>query len=81
MHTTINYNKSSAPSFDACEDIREWLGDKYDIVRDEMAKVTHCGQFALYCSLAGISGFPVKAWYEHFHGEGSWKQDEYDQLL
>ena len=21
---------------------------------------------------AGIKGFPVKAWYEHYHGQGTW---------
>lgn len=81
MHNTIDYGKSPAPAFDAVQDIIDYLGkDKYDKVAPEMAKLTNCGQFAMYCSLAGIQGFPVKAWYEHFHGQGSWKQEQLDEL-
>lgn len=77
MHTTIDYNKSPAPAFDAVEDIKDYLGtEKYAKISPEMAKLTNCGAFAMYCSLAGIHGFPVKAWYEHFHGQCSWKQSE-----
>lgn len=80
MKTTISYNQSPAPAFDAVQDIKEYLGERYDRVAPEIAKVKHCGQFALACSMGGIEGFPVKAWYEHFHGQGSWKQEELDGL-
>lgn len=80
MHSTIDYSKSPAPAFDAVEHVKDWLGAKYNDVAPEFAKITNCGQFAMWCSMAGISGFPVKAWYEHFHGQGSWKQSEVDEL-
>ena len=80
MHTTIDYSKSPAPAFDAVEDVRNWLGDSYDRVAAELVKVRDCGLFTFYCSFAGIEGFPVKAWYEFFHGQGSWKQEEVDAL-
>ncbi len=75
MHTEINYSKSPAPSFDAVNDVKEWLGANYDAIAPEMSKITSCSQFAFLCGLAGIQGFPVKAWYEHFHGQGSWKEE------
>lgn len=73
MHTTIDYNKSPALAFDAVQDIINYLGKaKYDDIAPQMAKVTSYGLFSNYCGLAGIHGFPVKAWYEHFHGQGTW---------
>lgn len=81
MKTTINYNNSPAPAFDAVQDIIDYLGtERYNKLSGAMSLVTHCGQFAMYCSLAGIHGFPVKAWYEHYHGEGSWKPEEMEDL-
>jgi len=81
MHSTIDYGKSPSPAFDAVEDVRDWLGaERYAKIAPEMAKLTNCKAFAMYCSLTGISGFPVKAWYESFHGQGSWKQEELDGL-
>lgn len=73
MKTTIDYSNRPAAQFDAVEDIKEYLGaERFDKLSPEMAKVTDRDQFAMYCSLAGISGFPVKAWYELYHGQGSW---------
>lgn len=81
MHTTIDYAKSVTPKFDAVEDIKQWLGqERWDAVSPEMAKVTNCGAFALYASLAGVQGFPVIAWYELYHGEGSWKPAELNSI-
>ena len=76
-HTTINYSNSPAPAFDAVEDIRQWLGPTYDkLIEAGIGNETSHAKFALYCSFAGIQGFPVKAWYESFHGEGTWKDPE-----
>lgn len=81
MHYTIDYSKSPAKAFDAVEDIRDYLGRKrYDLLKVEMGKVKHCGQFAMYCSLAGIHGYPVIAWYEHCQGQSSWKPEQLDDL-
>lgn len=74
MHTTIDYSKSPAPKFDALQDIIEYLGQaKWDEIYLPMSEITNCEHFDFYCSLAGIRGLPVIAWYEHYHGEGSWK--------
>lgn len=81
MKTTIDYSKSPAKNFDALEDIKSYLGtERWNAIYPEFAKVKNCGQFAMYCSLAGIHGFPVIAWYEHYHGQGSWKQEQLDGL-
>lgn len=78
MHNTIDYGKSPSPAVDAINDIKSWLGqDRWDKLYPEMSKVTNCYQFAMFCSLAGIQGFPVKAWYELIHGQGSWKQEDF----
>lgn len=81
MHNTSDYSKSPAPQFDAIEDIKSWLGpDRWVMLQPEMAKIKHCGHFAMFCSLAGIQGFPVKAWYEHLNGQGSWNEEDLDGL-
>lgn len=81
MHTTVSYHNSPSPAFDAVQDIIDYLGKaKYAEVSPMMAEVTNCGQFAMFCSLAGIQGFPVRAWYEHFHGQGSWKPEELEGM-
>lgn len=72
MKTTIDYKKSIAPKFDAVEDIRQHLGDRYDMVSKYMKTVTDVDQFAAACSISGIEGFPVIAWYDHFYGEGAY---------
>lgn len=76
MKTTIDYSDRPAAAFDAVEDIKTYLGPaKYQQITREMAKVTNKDRFAFYCSLAGIHGFPVKAWYDHYHGQGAWDKD------
>jgi hypothetical protein len=73
MHATIDYSKSPAPAFDAVEDIKLWLGQaKWDQVHPRMSKITDVRIFAFYAELAGIQGFPIEAWWELIHGEGSW---------
>lgn len=76
MKTTIDYTKSAAPNFDAVQDIIEYLGwDKYDQLAPQMGKVTDVDTFIAYCSLAGIEGFPVRAWYDHLHGQGAFQKN------
>lgn len=73
MHNTIDYSKSPSPASDAVNDIKEWLGqDRWDRVSPELAKVTNADAFTMLAGLAGVQGFPVKAWYELYHGQGSW---------
>lgn len=75
MHTTIDYSKSPSPQFDAVQDIMEWFGHKYPVIARELCRIKDQEQFTCWCSFGGVTGFPVKAWYEHFHGQGSWKHD------
>lgn len=72
MKTTIDYTNSPAKNFDAVEDVKDWLGARYDALASEMRNVRNPKYFTFYCSLAGIEGFPVQAWYDHFHGEGKY---------
>lgn len=75
MHNTIDYSKSPSPAFDAMQDVIEWLGrERYEKISPEMAKLTDRDAFAMYAGLAGIRGYPVLAWYEHYHGQGSWER-------
>ena len=76
MHYTIDYSKSPAKAFDAVEDIKDYLGDRYDSIAELVSEVSDCDRFRNYCGFVGISGFPVKAWYEHFHGQNSFKETE-----
>lgn len=80
MKATINYSKSPAPNFDAVNDIMEYLGEKYSEIAPQIGKVLNTEHFAFYCGLAGIEGFPVKAWYDHFHGQGAWDKMEVSVL-
>lgn len=75
MKTTIDYTNSPAKNFDAVEDIKEYLGaKKWAEVSPEMARITNVHQFNFFCGLAGIEGFPVQAWYDLYHGEGSYRK-------
>lgn len=80
MKTTIDYSASPTKAFDAVEDVKDWFGDRYDTVAALMKDVKDCGQFAAYCSFTGVEGFPVRAWYEHFNGQGSWNQAQVEAL-
>lgn len=75
MHTLKDYSKSPAPAFDAVEDIKEYLGKaRWRKLYPLMAAVTDPNQFDTMCSFAGISGAPVRYWYELYHGGGSWNR-------
>lgn len=75
MKTTIDYTNSPTKAFDAVEDIKEYLGDRYRTCADYMKTVTDVDTFMALCGIAGIEGYPVRAWYDHFHGEGSFKKN------
>lgn len=73
-HFTRDYSKSPAPAFDAVEDIRDYLGDQYAEKAAIVRQVTDAYQFTnLVGMFLGIEGRPVEAWYEHFHGQGTFK--------
>lgn len=72
-HQIIDYTNSPAKHFDAVEDIKSFLGrDRWERIYPLMAKVTNRDTFEEYANLAGIGGFNVEAWYDHYHGQGAW---------
>lgn len=75
MHVTRDYTNSPAKAFDAVQDIKEWLGDRWDILSPEMAKVTDVDEFMILASFAGIRGYPVRAWYDLYHGQGAFEKE------
>jgi hypothetical protein len=73
MHNNKDYSNSPCKNFDAVQDIKDYLGKKkWAEISPQMAHIKDKEQFEMYCSVAGISGFPVRAWYELYHGQGSW---------
>lgn len=71
-HTTIDYTNRPNKAFDAVEDIKAWLGDRWDAVSFAMKDITNPRHFGFYADLAGVRGYPVEAWYELYHGQGAW---------
>ena len=71
-HYKIDYTNDPNAEATAIEDIKKWLGEeKFNTLNEEFAKVIHelaLDHFSFYCSFAGISGFPVKVWYEKLKG-------------
>jgi hypothetical protein len=80
MKRVVDYGRSPTPAFDAVEDVKKELGLKrWNVVQPMMAKIVDPEQFALWADFAGISGFPVQAWYELYHGGGSWEKAWHDK--
>jgi hypothetical protein len=71
MKTVIDYANNPAPNHAAVEDIKDYFGERYDKIAAELKQVTDTDQFMALCSRGGVKGFPVRAWYDHFHGEGT----------
>jgi len=82
MGYTVSYKSSSCPKVDAINDIKQWLGQsKWDELYPYMAALPNQNVFALAASFAGVKGFPVIAWYELIHGEGSWKDEDENPFI
>lgn len=78
MKQIISYTNEPAPKHKAVEDIKFYLGDQYDNAAMHMKAVTDTYDFHACCAMfLGIEGFPVKAWFDHFHGEGAWAEQEH----
>jgi hypothetical protein len=73
MKTTKDYTNSPAKNFDAVNDIMDYLGKKKynEVVKSGIGQITDPNHFSFLCMIAGIEGFPVIAWYDHFHGQGA----------
>lgn len=75
-HYTMSYAglTDEVKSARAIQDIKDYLGeDKFEstteIMRREMIPYE---QFTMAMAfMAGIEGYPVKAWYEHVYGPGT----------
>ena len=72
MKTTVDYANNLAPQHAAVNDIIEYLGERYAQIAQQMRLVTDHQQFSMWCSFMGIEGYPIAAWYDHFHGGGAW---------
>jgi hypothetical protein len=72
MHTIIDYTNRPTKAFDAVEDVKAWFGPRWDEVSALMRTVTNPLQFSVYADFSGVSGYPVEAWYDLYHGEGSY---------
>jgi len=79
MKQVIDYSKSPAKAFDAVEDIRNYLGDRYDTIANHVKTIKSPRIFGFACSFTGIEGYPVRAWYDHFHGQGAYDR-AWDEL-
>lgn len=75
MHYEIDYSKymTLEEKKQACiDDIKEFLGEKrYNNIIGEFKKVKNMteSRFALYMSIAGVTGYPVKVLYEIIYGD------------
>lgn len=55
----------------AIEDIKEYMTEaRFNKLTEEFKKYpdTTLEKFELYCSIAGVHGYPVKAWYNYCYG-------------
>lgn len=75
MHQIIDYAGLDpiAKHNKAIEDVKEFLGkEKFDKLTKEFREVPQdqmsLDKFTNYVSLAGIQGYPVKAWYNYIYG-------------
>lgn len=76
MHHTRSYANSPCPKVDAINDIKDWLGDHWDKISAQMSEITNQHEFVFCAAFVGVQGFPVIAWWELYHGEGSWSNME-----
>lgn len=75
MHTDIKYDQMDpiAKHNKAIADIKDFLGeDKFGQITKTFREVPQdqmpLDKFTNYASLAGIQGYPVKAWYNYIYG-------------
>ena len=75
MKQTVNYSKLPADGkqIRAVLDIKEYLGaEKFNNIETQITQLEKPltgDQFAFLCSVAGIEGYPVDAWYMSLYGD------------
>ena len=74
MKMTISYKNMDDPRTKAIQDVKDYLGDRYQILLDAL-QGQPANAYAIICSFAGVRGYPVVALYEEVHGEGSFERD------
>lgn len=74
MHYTIDYTSLEPLEAHkkALEDIKEYMGDeKFVQLTEEFRKFPQeqmpIDRFAMFVDVAGVRGYPVKAWYNHVY--------------
>lgn len=72
MKTIVDYAKSPAPKADAVNDVKDYFGTKWNEISAHMRQIKDVEQFELWANFAGVEGFPVKAWYDLYWGEGAY---------
>lgn len=72
MRWTKTYTNSPAKAFDAVEDVKTYLGDRYGSARAALAKMPDPFHFRSACeNLLGIEGYPVEAFFDSIFGQGA----------
>jgi len=74
MHYEINYAELSPAEKQekAIADIKEYRGAEwFDDMTTKFREYGHMTEdrFAAFCSISGVSGYPIKAWYKHVYGK------------
>lgn len=72
MKTKKDYSDRNTPYFDAVEDVKDYFGARWTKVSAIMGRIKDPYGFQACANFAGLEGFPVEAWYELYHGGGSW---------
>lgn len=74
MSVTISYKHPSdtIKRERAMEDIRDWFGDRWPKIDAIMRDVKDGREFTIGAEFAGVRGYPVIAWYDHYHGDGAY---------
>jgi hypothetical protein len=71
-------------SYKALQDIADWLGSKRKFRELTEAFIYEGSEltqqrFAFYCSLAGVQGYPVIAWWEHCFPKRPWEDEDEEE--
>jgi len=70
MHTEIKYDSENPDDHErAINDIKEWLGEEqYHMINAQFIDAKEMATWPYFtgvCEMGGISGFPVKIWFEN----------------
>lgn len=78
MKQTIKYDKGDCQK--AIDDIKHYLGDKYETMAGHLKQSETKPQFIFYCGMIGIGGFPVVCWYNHLMDD-TMTEDEHNKIV